>query len=472
MKLIIAIALCFIASSSIFAQTESICNGEELITNNAINGAVQSSSGYLLESVITHGDNNNKHYQYIYNDGNLMINQNIFTIDGETLINDEQWTYSYDGAGNQTNAVIERWIDGAWNNYKRYYSTYGDNNNILTYNIDEWQTNHWADLQNTYYEYDANGNMLTLLNEKYFDNDTNVTKYIYVYGGDGNRDTMLLQEFIENEWISKSRRIYGYDDNNNMTIQRFETCEDGVWNTNSQYVYTYTPDNELSTMLIQTYSEDVWTNYMRYTYSYIADGTVSNLFVEFWQDEGWANYLNTTIEYDDGGNKLFEIYERWNGEDWIYNNRESREYDGAANLINWKSEEYDGDNWNLARHYNLFFDDYYGNEFRFMSCYEAELYWTDLSSANYGAISEFNATAAPNPFTDNAAIIFELKEAAFITIKVYDAMGNMAAELVNDYCGAGAHEVHISGAGLAHGVYYFIAKADESVSSGAFILVK
>ena len=78
----------------------------------------------------------------------------------------------------------------------------------------------------------------------------------------------------------------------------------------------------------------------------------------------------------------------------------------------------------------------------------------------------------PNPFNPTTQIPFELKEAANVTLKVYDLTGREVATLVNGPQSAGSHTVQFDGSGLASGTYLYKLDADGAQLSRTMILMK
>lgn len=61
----------------------------------------------------------------------------------------------------------------------------------------------------------------------------------------------------------------------------------------------------------------------------------------------------------------------------------------------------------------------------------------------------------PNPFNPTTKIRYEIPEISFVTIKVYDLLGNEIATLVNEEKPAGSYEVEFNGSKLSSGIYYY-----------------
>jgi hypothetical protein len=65
----------------------------------------------------------------------------------------------------------------------------------------------------------------------------------------------------------------------------------------------------------------------------------------------------------------------------------------------------------------------------------------------------------PNPFNPITKIKYQLSEVGFVSIKIYDVLGNEIATLVNEEKPAGKYEVKFNGAGLSSGIYFYRIKA-------------
>jgi len=78
----------------------------------------------------------------------------------------------------------------------------------------------------------------------------------------------------------------------------------------------------------------------------------------------------------------------------------------------------------------------------------------------------------PNPFNPNTIISYQIPELSFVTLKVYDALGNEVATLVNEEKPAGEYEVEFNGAELTSGVYFYQLKAGEFIQSKKMVLLK
>jgi hypothetical protein len=72
----------------------------------------------------------------------------------------------------------------------------------------------------------------------------------------------------------------------------------------------------------------------------------------------------------------------------------------------------------------------------------------------------------PNPFNPATTITYQIPQAGFVTLKVYDAIGSEAATLVNQQQEAGSYNITFDGSKLNSGVYFY------TLRSGAFSATK
>lgn len=78
----------------------------------------------------------------------------------------------------------------------------------------------------------------------------------------------------------------------------------------------------------------------------------------------------------------------------------------------------------------------------------------------------------PNPFNPSTQISFSLKEAGFVTLKVYNLLGKEVADLVSERLGAGNHTVSFSGANLQSGIYFYTLKTKDFIQTRKMTLLK
>jgi hypothetical protein len=84
----------------------------------------------------------------------------------------------------------------------------------------------------------------------------------------------------------------------------------------------------------------------------------------------------------------------------------------------------------------------------------------------------FLAQNYPNPFNPSTTIEFALPKSAFVTLKVYNLLGEEVATLVAEQRDAGIHKFNWDARGLASGVYLYRLEAGEYVETKKLILMR
>ena len=73
----------------------------------------------------------------------------------------------------------------------------------------------------------------------------------------------------------------------------------------------------------------------------------------------------------------------------------------------------------------------------------------------------------PNPFNPTTKINYQIPERVFVTLKVYDVLGNEVATLVNENQPSGVYKIEFDGNELTSGIYiYKLQTGDPSTNSG------
>lgn len=92
---------------------------------------------------------------------------------------------------------------------------------------------------------------------------------------------------------------------------------------------------------------------------------------------------------------------------------------------------------------------------------------TIASVRNYGLSQNY-----PNPFNPSTVINYTIGEEGFVTLKIYDALGREAAELVNGKQRAGTHSVTFDASGLTSGIYFYTITTENFRETRKMILLK
>ncbi len=78
----------------------------------------------------------------------------------------------------------------------------------------------------------------------------------------------------------------------------------------------------------------------------------------------------------------------------------------------------------------------------------------------------------PNPFNPTTVISYSVPKRGFVSVEVYNVLGEKIATLVSGVQAPGNHEVDFNGAGLASGVYFYRLDAGSVLLTKKMILLK
>ncbi len=78
----------------------------------------------------------------------------------------------------------------------------------------------------------------------------------------------------------------------------------------------------------------------------------------------------------------------------------------------------------------------------------------------------------PNPFNPSTIINYSIKEAGLVKIKVYDILGSVVAELVNESKKVGNHSIEFDASNLPSGIYIYTLQVNEYSDSKKMLLLK
>jgi hypothetical protein len=103
--------------------------------------------------------------------------------------------------------------------------------------------------------------------------------------------------------------------------------------------------------------------------------------------------------------------------------------------------------------------------------------WSDgTSTVNENKVSSINEFKLyqnyPNPFNPSTSIKYTVPFTQFVTLKIYDVIGNEIATLVNGEKPAGNYEVKFDASHLISGVYFYKLQAGYYLSTKKMILLR
>ncbi len=98
---------------------------------------------------------------------------------------------------------------------------------------------------------------------------------------------------------------------------------------------------------------------------------------------------------------------------------------------------------------------------------------TDVKEDPQQVVSEFELNQNyPNPFNPGTSIKYAISSMQFVTLKVYDIIGNEVATLVDEYKPAGSYEVDFDASKLSSGVYLYRLQSGGNIITKKMTLIK
>lgn len=78
----------------------------------------------------------------------------------------------------------------------------------------------------------------------------------------------------------------------------------------------------------------------------------------------------------------------------------------------------------------------------------------------------------PNPVKSTTKFSYDLPKDGFVSLKIYDALGNVVATLVNSKQSGGQHTIDFNAKDLSRGIYSYRLVFDDQVKSNKMVIVK
>ena len=179
-----------------------------------------------------------------------------------------------------------------------------------------------------------------------------------------------------------------------------------------------------------------------------------------------------TVDFDNDGNTdaFFSIVENPN-QVWL-NNSNSNFQDSGLRM---------GDNTRTRGSYLGDLDDD-GDQDIFVGIYEQvsnEVWFNNaITSVNNETFTEITPKSVhlfqnfPNPFNPSTKIRYSITDGGFVSLKVYDVLGNETVVLVNEEKSAGNYQVDFNASALSSGIYFYIMTAGNHTMIKKMIFMK
>ncbi len=374
--------------------------------------------------------------------------------------NDSLVEYSYNNT-NLIDTIIEhKWRNGTvWGNDRRLTYIYDTNNYLIELQTAFWYTTNWGIYGRNLYIYNGGNlsrvdlyltgnyvarstyqwnyqNYITMLMNEYRHDIYGWWCYGYMYEYIYDSNNKLLRTIEHNggycfSWYLYKQKLYTYDGNGNNIEKLSQDWNptDSTWINDFLYLYEYDNNNFLIQTIYQDWDSDSleWNNVWREFYTYTPQNSLETTLKETWSSETkWKNHTLRMISYYNEGNWLEDVTQKWDSTSWVNYFRYLATWDEPVSIIN---DKLNSNNYQLSQNY-------------------------------------------PNPFNPITTIKYQISELSFVTLKVYDVLGNEVATVVNEEKPTGSYQVKFDASNLSSGIYFYGMRAGDFVDTKKLILLK
>lgn len=472
---------------------------------------ILSNPDYLVDSVkVYETDGDEYQYTYTYNENNNSRTTLRCKVIDNQMNNDNKIIDTYDENGKMLTKLAQNWVDENWENSTKFEQTYDKYGNILLSLQHNWQNNNWEIIHRNEweYEYDLNGNILIVTRKGLQNNESvyfgkesntydynsnvlsniyqkwnndewiNVYKYTYSYGETSKLLIDSQYEIWKNDkWITMSRVTNSYSQTGNILISLYQEWNNSIITYKEKNSYHYNNDDKLlSDYIIEVWENDIWFNSLKNSYTYTNNGYLLTDSIAMWKNDKWLYFNRNSYSYDKNDNLLSKLYEGWENDNWIFISKWNNSYDPNSNLIiasfySWKDEKWQivtDFSWDIIN--NFLCSKNYHNIY---TAYKLEITWIKSTTSVENEYSNNPIiTTFPNPFSNSTIIEYNIEEPAFVSINIYDGIGNKIATLVNENKDIGEHQAIFIAEDYPQGMYYYTIQIGANFENGKLLLVK
>jgi hypothetical protein len=97
---------------------------------------------------------------------------------------------------------------------------------------------------------------------------------------------------------------------------------------------------------------------------------------------------------------------------------------------------------------------------------------TSIANLNLNPVEFYLSQNYPNPFNPATNLEFRIPKSGFVSLQVYDILGNEVATLVNEERTAGNYEIRFDASSLTSGVYFYRLSVDNFVGIKKMTLLR
>lgn len=358
-------------------------------------------------------------------------------------------TFMYNQSENLSEWIIQDYINNSWENGFRNKYFYDYNDNLTRWLEFYWNNYKWDSLSLLIYSYNTNGNLFQTIYQRYSDSGwQNMFRSTYEhYDLNGNCDTVIQETWANNQWQNNELVHSFYSYQNRKDSIYFYIWNGSGWQYDMKTNFYYNNSSTSPDSMLATYwgGGDLWMNYYKSIDINDSNNNIIEQTDQTWQAFYWRNAIKRFFTYNDLHFITSAYCKLWDGSKWI-------DADGDIVISN-----PDG-----------FIVGFITNKINIY--YSA---FTNIDDRNEP--KEFNYELSqnyPNPFNPSTTINYYIPATCFVTLKVYNILGEEITSLVNEEKSPGNHQIQFNAAGLASGIYIYRINAGAFTKSKLMILEK
>ena len=384
----------------------------------------------------------------------------------DEVITEEESNIAYRNSIDFDTKTTQVWWDSAWHNKWQWLKSYDDNGYLTESEFYKFRDDEWLLRGNVSYTNNDNGAPTSRIRQAYWDGsfyNRSLHEYNYNDGGDLTQNTRF--KWRHNSWHNRSLTELQYQDGLFVNKTNYRWV-DSTWANRYLQEISYNDNGGRSVKVGYKWTDSGWTERHKTEYSYDDNGDLSQKMFFKWTDAGWVTRARLTISRDDALNPVEVLLEKVDSTD-SWNNVSLREnaFSDDGMVMETVASRWRNDEWRLRKRNEY---TYFNGPGRSILSIAAPVTLPDqiTLAQNY-----------PNPFNPITTFSYELPEAKFVTIAVFDMRGNKVATLANERQDPGVRSYRWNGTndngdGIAAGVYIYTIQAGNFRQSKKMILLK
>jgi hypothetical protein len=387
--------------------------------------------------------------------------------------------YTYDDSGNRMTGLAEEWNNGQWEHSARETYTYDGSGGQLTYLAEIWEDGQWVNSSRETNTYDGSENQLTVLFEEWYDGQWRLYGRWIATLDDRGRVQIRLNEGFNGP---PARETFTYDATGNILAWLWEDWRNGQWEHMSLHTNTYDVSGDKLEELHQSWENGHWRNWRRGTYTYGSGGGDLTEWSQSWKGRARENERLAASTHDESDRLLNKLTEDWESGQWQNYERANYTYDASGNLTTWLAEAWDeqswGQSWGVRRPPFFGLEDSLGNVYELGWVSSVSITWKPIVIQAVNPISNdlpVNYSLSqnyPNPFNPSTTIEFALPNAGYVTLKVYNVLGEEVATVAEGDRAAGIYRATWDASDMPSGVCFYRLTAGDYVQTKKAVLMR